>query len=210
MPSTRIVLADDHALVRAGLRRVLQAEDGWEVVAEAGTTPDAVRLAEEHRPDVLVLDLVMPGGSALEAISAIRAASPATRVVVLTMQDDPEFARHALREGATAYVLKEAADEELTAAIQAAVHGTTYLNPRLGAQLAAQPSAEERDEAELSPREAQVLRLIAHGHTNAEVATRLRLSVRTVETHRARMQRKLHCSRRRDLVRYALEHGLSR
>ena len=206
--TTRIVLADDHAVVRAGLRLLLHARAGWDVVAEAATAADAVRLTKLHRPDVLVLDLTMPGGSSLDAIPALAASVPATRIVVLTMEDEPELARRALTDGAAAYVLKEAADDELVQAIRTAVGGGTYLTPRLGAELAT-----GRDEAPtpphgLSVREAEVLRLIAEGYTNAEIAARLFLSVRTVETHRAHIQRKVQRTKRSELVSYALEHGL--
>src|SRR5215212_5008322 len=136
-----VVIADDHAVVRKGLRLLLDAEAGLRVVAEAGTVPDAVRMVKAHRPVVLVLDLNMPGGSSLTAIPEIAAGN--TAVVVLTMQDDPSFARQALQAGANGFVLKEAADDELLLAIRLAADGDTYLNPRLGARLAAQPPGPE-------------------------------------------------------------------
>src|SRR4051812_45928446 len=201
-----IVLADDHAVVRAGLRMLLDAEDGLEVVAEAGNVDDALRYVLGHKPAVLVLDLNMPGTrSSLDAIPDVAEASAQTRVVVLTMQEDPEFARRALGAGAAAYVLKEAADSELVQAVRLAAVGQTYLNPRLGAQLAATPTGPPDD---LTEREVEVLRLIALGHTNTEIADTLFLSVRTVETHRAHIQQKLGLSARSELVRYALERGL--
>lgn len=203
--TTTIVLADDHAVVRAGLRLLLQAEPGWEVVAEAGDTETAVRKVAGHRPDVLVLDLNMPGGSTLEALPAIAARSPETRVVVLTMQDDPEYARRAIAAGAKAYVLKESADVELVEAIHRAARGDTYLSPQLGAALA---TATSGPPGGLTARELDVLRLLALGHINPEIAEQLFLSVRTVETHRARMQQKLRLTTRAELVRYALEHHL--
>jgi two-component system response regulator NreC len=153
-----------------------------------------------------VLDLNMPGGSSLEAIPAIREEFPKTQIVVLTMQQEPAFARRALAAGALGYVLKEAADEELVQAVRSAAAGEHYLNPRLGARIAAEPPPGPPDD--LSEREAEVLRLIALGHTNAEVAEQLYLSVRTVETHRARIQQKLRLSSRAELVRYALDRGL--
>jgi two-component system response regulator NreC len=205
---TKIVLADDHAVVRAGLRLLLETEEDWHVVAEAGDLPDAIRLTKAHRPDVLILDLNMPGGSSLEALPQLAAEAAATRVVVLTMQDDPEFARTAMAGGAAAYVLKEAADAELVQAVRAAAAGETYLNPRLGARLAAAPPAPAGPPDDLSPRELDVLRLIALGHTNTEIAKQLYLSVRTVETHRAHIQQKVRRTTRAELVRYALEHGL--
>jgi two-component system response regulator NreC len=202
-----VVLADDHAVVRKGLRLLLEAESGLRVKAEAGTVPDAIRMARAHRPDILVLDLNMPGGSGLAAIPTIRAEAPMTAIVVLTMQDDPSFARKALQAGALGFVLKEAADDELLGAIRLAAEGETYLNPRLGARLAAQPAEPAGPPDDLSEREVEVLKLIALGHTNSEIAGRLYLSVRTVESHRAHIQQKTRRSTRAELVRYALEHG---
>jgi two-component system response regulator NreC len=201
-----VVIADDHAVVRKGLRLLIDAEPGLRVVAEAGDLPDAVRLTTAHRPHVLLLDLNMPGGSSLEAIPDI-AAGP-TAVVVLTMQDDPSFARRALQSGANGFVLKEAADDELLLAIRLAAGGETYLNPRLGAKLAAQPSQPTGPPDDLTEREVEVLRLIALGHTNNEIGAQLYLSTRTVETHRAHIQHKLRRTTRADLVRYAVEHDL--
>lgn len=202
----RIVIADDHPVVRRGLRQLLEFEQGFEIVAEAGDVESARRYVRGHKPDVLVLDLNMPGGSALDAIPEIRASSPEVAIVVLTMQDDPAYARAALGAGALGYVLKEAADTELVQAVRAAVAGERYLNPRLGAKVAAAPPPGPPDG--LSEREAEVLRMIALGHTNAQIAKALYLSVRTVETHRAHIQQKLRLSDRAELVRYALEHGL--
>jgi two-component system, NarL family, response regulator NreC len=205
---TTVVIADDHTVVRQGLRLLIDNEEGFQVVAEAGTVPDAERFARVHRPTVLVLDLNMPGGSSLEAIPRLREDAPGTAIVVLTMQDDPAFAREALRAGALGYVLKEAADEELVEAVRAAGRGDTYLNPRLGARLAAEPPQPAGPPDDLSEREVEVLRLIALGHTNAEIGKQLYLSVRTVETHRAHIQQKLRRTSRAELVRYALDHGL--
>jgi len=202
-----VVLADDHAVVRKGLRLLVEAEPGLRVVAEAGTVPDALRMARAHRPDVLVLDLTMPGGSSLAAIPTILEQTT-TAIVVLTMQNDPSFARQALQAGALGFVLKEAADDELLGAIRLAAGGETYLNPRLGARLAAQPSEPSGPPDDLSERELEVLKLIALGHTNTEVAGQLFLSVRTVESHRAHIQQKTRRTSRAELVRYALEHGL--
>jgi two-component system, NarL family, response regulator NreC len=201
-----VVIADDHAVVRKGLRLLLDAEPGLHVVAEAGNVPDAIRMAKAHRPAVLVLDLNMPGGSSLEAIPEIAAGE--TAIVVLTMQDDPSFARQALQAGACGFVLKEAADDELLLAVRLAADGDTYLNPRLGARLAAQPATPQGPPDDLTEREVEVLRLIALGHTNSEIGAQLYLSTRTVETHRAHIQQKLRRSSRADLVRYALEHDL--
>jgi two-component system response regulator NreC len=203
-----VVLADDHAVVRKGLRLLVEAEPGLRVLAEAGTVPDAVRMTKAHRPTVLILDLNMPGGSSLDEIPALRRDVPTTAIVVLTMQDDPSFARQALQSGALGYVLKEAADDELLEAIRLAAKGETYLNPRLGARLAAQPAAPAGPPDDLSEREVEVLKRIALGHTNGEIAAQLFLSIRTVESHRAHIQQKTRRSTRAELVRYALEHGL--
>jgi len=207
--TTRIVLADDHGVVRAGLRLLLDAEPGFEVVAEAADVDGALGAVLGHKPEVLVLDLNMPGGrSSLEALPDVAQRSPATRTVILTMQEDPEYARRALRAGALGYVLKDAADGELVDAVRRVAEGGTYLNPALGARLATTPERPSGPPGDLSGREAQVLRLIALGHTNAEIAEQLFLSVRTVETHRAHIQQKLGRSTRAELVRYALDKGL--
>jgi two-component system response regulator NreC len=203
-----VVIADDHAVVRKGLRMLIDSEPDLRVVAEAGTVPDALRMARAHRPAVLVLDLNMPGGSSLQEIPTIREHAPDTAIVVLTMQSDPSFARQALQSGALGFVLKEAADDELLEAVRLAASGETYLNPRLGARLAAQPPEPAGPPDDLSERELEVLRLIALGHTNAEIASRLYLSVRTVESHRSHIQQKTRRSSRSELVRYALQHGL--
>ena len=203
-----VVLADDHVVVRSGLRLVLEAETDMRVVAEAGEVADALRYVRAHRPSVLVLDLNMPGEPSLPAVPRFLEGSPGTAIVVLTMQEDPGFAREALRAGARGYVLKEAADDELVEAIRAAARGDTYLNPRLGARLAAEPPQPAGPPDDLSEREVEVLRLIALGHTNAEIGKQLYLSVRTVETHRSHIQQKLRRTSRAELVRYALDHGL--
>ena len=207
-PGITIVLADDHAVVRAGLRMLLEAEEDIEVVAEAGDADTAQRFVLGHKPTVLVLDLNMPGGSSLETIPRIAEVSPSTSVVVLTMQEDPAFAREALQAGARGYVLKHAAGAELVQAIRAAAGGGTWLNPDLGARMAAALDRPVGPLAELSERELEVLRLIALGHTNNEIAQQLVLSVRTVETHRAHIQQKLGRSTRAELVRYALDNDL--
>jgi two-component system response regulator NreC len=201
-----VVLADDHAVVRTGLRLLL-AQGGMEVVAEAGDIDSALRYVLGHKPDVLVLDLNMPGEPSLPAIPRFLEASPDTRIVVLTMQQEPQFARQALANGATAYVLKEAADDELVQAIHAAREGRTYVNPSLGARLATEP-LDSGPPGGLTDRELDILRLIALGHTNTEIASQLYLSVRTVETHRAHIQQKLGRTTRAELVRYALDNGV--
>jgi two-component system, NarL family, response regulator NreC len=204
-----IVVADDHVVVRTGLRMLLDTESGFEVVAEAGDVPAAIRSVRGHKPRVLVLDLNMPGESSLAAIPTVLEISPGTAVVVLTMQNDPAYAREAVQAGALGYVLKEAANDELVQAIRMAADGKTYLNPQLGARMAAEPAQSAGPPDDLTEREVQVLRLIALGHTNTEIAEQLYLSVRTIESHRAHIQQKLRRSSRAELVRYALEHGLA-
>lgn len=203
-----IVIADDHRVVRSGLRLLIEAETDLEVVAEAGDVKATQRMVRAHRPRVLVLDLNMPGGSSLEAIPQMRAGTPETEIVVLTMQDDPGFARQALQAGALGFVLKEAADDELLEAIRLAAAHETYLNPRLGARLAVQPPPSTQPPDNLTEREVEILRAVALGHTNAEIAAQLYLSLRTVETHRAHIQQKARVTTRAELVRYAIDHGL--
>ena len=200
-----IVLADDHTVVRSALRMLLEAEPDIEVVAEAGTAEDALRYVRGHRPTVLILDLDMPGRPSLEVLPEIIEASPETGVVILTMRSEPEFARQALQAGVRGYVLKEAADAELVQAVRSASAGETYLQPALGAKLA---TASDEQAGGLSERELGILELIALGHTNAEIADQLFLSIRTVESHRANIQSKLDLGSRAELVRYALDHGI--
>jgi two-component system response regulator NreC len=203
-----IVIADDHQVVRAGLRLLLEAEHEFAVVAEAGDVPTTERRLSAYRPQVVVLDLNMPGESTLSAIPRMRAEFPDTQIVVLTMQNDPAFASEALRAGASGYVLKEAADTELVQAVRLAATGRTYLTPELGARLAAAPPIAAGPPDNLSARELEVLRLIALGHTNGEVASTLYLSVRTVESHRAHIQQKTRRTTRAELVAYARDYGL--
>ncbi len=203
-----IVIADDHKVVRAGLRLLLEAEPGIEVIGEAGDVPSTERRVTALRPRVLVLDLNMPGEPTLPAIPRLRETLPDTQIVILTMQNDPAFARESLRAGAIGYVLKEAADTELVQAVRLAAEGRTYLNPELGARLAAEPPRPSGPPDDLSDRELEVLRLIALGHTNGEIAKNLYLSVRTVESHRAHIQQKTRRTTRADLVAYARDHDL--
>jgi two-component system response regulator NreC len=201
----QIVLADDHAVVRSALRLLLDAEQDLEVVAEAGDVGAAMVELERHKPNVLILDLHMPDGPSVTAVPRLREASPETGIVVLTMQREPSYAREALRGGVLGYVLKEAVDEDLVNAVRLAAVGRSYLQPELGAQLAVDA---DDDPDGLSDREVDVLRLIALGYTNSEIAEQLLLSVRTVESHRAHVQRKLGLSKRSELVRYALERRM--
>ena len=208
--SIRVVLVDDHAILRSGLRRVLDAEPDIEVVGEAESADRAVFEAISGQPDIVLMDVMMPGKTGIEGMPAVLTAVPDVKVLVLSMQDDPRYVREAFEAGAAGYVLKEAADTEVVGALRAVAAGERYVHPTLGARLVA-AEAEERKRAEadpLSEREREVLRLLALGHTNQEIAKMLYISVRTAETHRAHIMQKLHLSSRADLVRYALANGL--
>jgi two-component system response regulator NreC len=205
-----VVLVDDHAVVRSGLRLLLEKQDDIEVVGEAGNAKDAIFRARALKPHVMLLDVVMPGESGIEVLPKLLKESPETRVLVLSMQDDPSYVREAFAAGASGYVLKEAVDEEVVSAVREIADGGRYVHPALGARLVA-AEAEERAAAEadpLSEREREVLRLLALGHTNQEIAEQLYISVRTAESHRAHIMQKLRLSTRAELVRYALTHGL--
>ena len=208
--SVRVLIVDDHAVVRAGLKLLLDAEDDIEAVGEAGNARDAVFRMRSLKPDVVLMDVVMPGESGLEATAKILHESPETKVLVLSMQDDPRYVREAFAVGASGYVLKEAADTELVAAIREVANGGRYVHPTLGARLVTADAEERRraDEDPLSDREREVLRLLALGHTNQEIAQMLYISVRTAETHRAHIMQKLRLQTRAELVRYALSQDL--
>ena len=187
---------------------LLETDDRFEVLGEAGDVASTEAIVLSCHPDILVLDLNMAGESSLAAIPRLRERAPDTQIVILTMQEDPAFAREALRAGALGYVLKDAADSELMQAIELAAQGGTYLNPQLGATLATEPADGDGRPDQLTPREIEVLTLIALGHTNTEIATVLFLSVRTIESHRAHIQQKVRLNTRADLVAYAREHDL--
>jgi two-component system, NarL family, response regulator NreC len=204
----RVVLADDHALVRRTLRLLLDGEDDVEVIAEASDLSSVARHVDGHRPHVLVLDLGIADGSSSEAIRRLRERAPETQIVIVTMEESPVFAQRALAAGAIGFVLKDLADEELPQAIRLAARGEQYVSPRLALPLDEMHRAVAEDK--LSVREVEVLRLIALGHTSVEIARQLHLSPRTVETHRARIHRKLALATRAELVAYALRRGLLR
>ena len=210
MTGTRVLIVDDHAVVRSGLKLVLDADDGIEPVGEAGTARDAIFEARSLKPDVILLDVVMPDQSGLDIIPTLLHENPDTKILVLSMQDDPRYVREAFDAGASGYVLKEAADSEVVAAVREVARGGRYVDPELGARLVAAESAERKraEEDPLSDREGEVLRLLALGHTNQEIAKQLYISVRTAETHRAHIMQKLRLSSRAELVRYALDRGL--
>ncbi len=206
----RVVIVDDHAVVRAGIRLLLEGHDDIEVVGEAGTAEDGVRAARLEQPDVVLLDVVMPGESGIAATPKVLAAAPNARVLILSMQDDPNYVKQAFAAGAHGYVLKEAADVEVAHAVREVAAGARYVHPSLGARLvtAEAEAAAQRADDPLSGREHEVLRLLALGHTNQEIAKQLYISVRTAETHRAHIMQKLKLASRAELVRYALNHGL--
>jgi two-component system response regulator NreC len=208
--SVRIVIVDDHAVVRSGLRMLLDAEQDLETVAEAGTARDAIFEVRKHQPDVVLMDVVLPDRNGLEATPDVLREAPDAKVLVLSMEDDPSYVREAFSVGASGYVLKEAADTELVAALRQVAAGERYVHPALGARLvAAEAEASARADADpLSDREREVLRLLALGHTNQEIANMLFISVRTAETHRAHIMQKLRLTTRAELVRYALAQGL--
>jgi len=203
-----VVLAEDHEIVREGVRMVLEAEPDILVVAEAGDADSALRYVNGHKPTILVLDINMPGRPTLEMIPEIEEVSPDTSVVVLTMQNEVAFAREAFRNGAKGFVVKHAAAKELVEALRRVIAGETYVNPALGARLAAEPPETSGPPDGLTEREAEILGLIALGYTNPQIAEDLVISVRTVETHRTNIQHKLGITQRSDLVRYALDHDL--
>jgi len=207
---TRVLIVDDHAVVRAGLKLLIDAEEDLEAVGEAGSARDAIFEARSLMPDVVLLDVVMPDQSGLEIIPQLLHENNEAKVLVLSMQDEPSYVREAFEAGASGYVLKEAADAEVVAAVREVAQGGRYVHPELGARLIAADS-EERKRAEedpLSDREREVLRLLALGHTNQEIAKQLYISVRTAETHRAHIMQKLRLASRAELVRYALDQGL--
>ncbi|MGH3009480.1 MAG: response regulator [Gaiellaceae bacterium] len=208
--SVRVLIVDDHAVVRSGLRLLLEAEKDLEPVGEAGNARDGIFQARALKPDVILLDVVMPEQSGLEALPQLKHENPDTHVLVLSMQDDPRYVREAFAAGASGYVLKEAADTEVVAAVREVARGGRYVNPALGARLVAADAeaAKRAEEDPLSEREREVLRLLALGHTNQEIASTLFISVRTAETHRAHIMQKLGLQTRADLVAYALERGL--
>jgi two-component system, NarL family, response regulator NreC len=205
----RVLIVDDHPVVRSGLRRVLEAEADIEVVGEAGDAQHAVFETRAQQPTVILMDVVMPGKTGIEATPDVLKDAPEAKVLILSMQDDPNYVRQAFAAGATGYILKEAAATDLVAAVREVAAGRNYVHPSLGARMVV-AHAEERKRNEqdpLSERERDVLQLLALGHTNQEISEKLYISVRTAETHRAHVMQKLRISTRAELVRYALEHG---
>jgi two-component system response regulator NreC len=206
----RVLVVDDHAVVRSGLRLLIDAEEDMETVGEAGTVRDAIFEARTSTPDLILMDVVMPGESGLEGLPRLLHEHPDVKVLILSMQDDPRYLREAFAAGASGYVLKEAVDREVVTAIREVAAGGRYVHPELGARLIAAEAeaARQAEEDPLSDREREVLRLLALGYTNQEIAKQLFISVRTAETHRAHVMQKLRLASRADLVRYAIAHGL--
>lgn len=210
--SIRILVADDHGVLRAGLRALLNAEPDFEVVGEAADGHTALRLATELRPDVALMDLSMPGLDGIQVTRQLKEVLPGTRVLILTVHEDESLLREAIQAGASGYIIKRAVESELINAIHAVCSGHLYVHPAMTRALLRDLSptlaSDEPPAEQLTPREVDVLRLIAQGYTNRQVAEQLHVSVRTVESHRANLTSKLGLSSRAELVRYAKEHGL--
>jgi two-component system, NarL family, response regulator NreC len=210
----RILLADDHAVLRSGLRLLLSGQDGFQVVGEAATGTETLNQAEKLQPDLILLDLSMPGLGGMDSLPLLRKLAPSARVLILTMHDDPQYLRQALKNGAAGYVLKKAADVELLSAIRAVLRGEMYIHPSLTRVLlddllpSPDTSSEMNSWEALSEREQEALRLVALGYTSAEIAEKLNLSVKTVETYRARGMEKLGLHNRAALVRFVMKKGL--
>ncbi|GAB4563326.1 MAG: response regulator transcription factor [Anaerolineae bacterium] len=213
MTKIRILLADDHAVLRAGLKLLINSQEDMQAVGEARTGLETIQVAKEARPDVILLDLSMPEGSGLDVLSILKAQCPQSRILVLTMHTDEDYLKAALRMGAAGYVVKSAADQELLSAIRAVHRGQIYLDPSMTRSLLEDlisPSVDTFHDPwdELSEREQQVISEVARGYTNREIADRLHLSVKTVETYRARAMDKLGLRTRAQLVEYAMRRGL--
>jgi len=208
--SIRVLIVDDHAVIRAGLGLLIDAEPDLETVGQAGSVRDAIFEARSTQPDVILLDVMMPGESGLDGLPKLLGEHPDVKVLVLSMEDDPRYVREAFGKGASGYVLKEAADAELVAAIRDVAAGGRYVHPELGARLiiAETQAAERAEQDPLSDREHEVLTLLARGFTNQEIAKQLFISVRTAETHRAHVMQKLRLASRAELVTYAIANGL--
>jgi DNA-binding NarL/FixJ family response regulator len=218
MSDTRILIADDHAILRSGLKMLINSQDGLTVVAEAADTDEAITKAREHKPDLVIVDITMPGGGGVRVTETLCSDNPSLRVIALTMHDDQAYLKAVLAAGALGFVVKRSADTRLIDAIQTVLRDQLYIDPAMGHRVMQElldPAAPAATEAEstdnpdnLSLRERQVLTLLAHGYTNKQAAERLGLSMRSIETYRSRMADKLGFNDRIDLVRYALEAGL--
>jgi len=212
MSRVRVLLADDHTLVRAGLRKLLEATPGFEVVGEAGDGLALLDLVEKLQPQVVLMDIAMPGLNGLEATARLCKSWPGIRVLILSMHQNEEYVRQALRHGAVAYLLKDAAPMELELALHAVLRGETYLSPAVSKGVVNDYVQRLRGDGQpveaLSPRQREVLQLIAEGQSSKEIARRLDLSVKTVDTHRSQLMRQLDIHEVAGLVRYAMRIGL--
>jgi two-component system response regulator NreC len=212
--TTRILLADDHAVLRSGLRLLLESQPGLSIVGEAATGTEALNLAEKLQPDLILLDLSMPHLGGLDALPVLKQIVPTARILILTMHDDVQYLRKAIQGGASGYILKKAADVELLSAIRTVSQGEMYVHPSMTKTLLEDLLPNSGDSTEkdqwdsLSEREQEVLKMVALGHTSAEIAEKLNLSAKTVETYRARGMEKLGLRTRAALVRFALKNGL--
>jgi len=208
----RVLIADDHTIVRTGIRHVLESDNGFEVVGEAATGTEAVALAASLRPDVVVLDISMPGESGLQVAARLRDGSPERRIVILSMHDNAEYVLESVRAGADAYLLKDAAATDLRSAIRSVCRGESYFSPPVASRLREALRAEQEAKAggleQLTAREREVLQGVARGRTNKEIAAELGISHRTVETHRESLMRKLQIRTVAELTRFALEAGI--
>ena len=210
--TTRVLLADDHAVLRSGLRLLLTSQNEYDVVGEASSGTETLSLAEKLQPDLILLDLSMPSLGGLDALPMLRKLTPSPRILILTMHDDPQYLRQALKQGASGYALKKAADTELLSAICAVLRGEVYVHPSMTRVLLEDMLPESHTNEDtwgsLSEREQEVLKMVALGHTSAEIAEQLNLSAKTVETYRARGMEKLGLRTRAALVKFALQEGL--
>jgi two-component system response regulator NreC len=209
----KVLIVDDHAIVRAGLRALLKCEPGMELVGEATSGEEAIQLSQELQPDVIVLDLSLPGLDGIQVTRHIKAELPGIRILILTVHEDEALLREAIRAGASGYIIKHAAENELISAIHSVQMGDIYVHPKMLRALLVEPEPRKASVDSpvemLTPRETDVLRLIVQGYTNRQIAEELSLSVRTVEGHRGNLTEKLGLHSRVDLVRYAREHGLT-
>lgn len=213
MSKIRVMLVDDHALLRGGLRMLVNAQEDMDVVGEAGTLAEAIDVAARLAPDIITLDLSMPGASGVTSVERLRAVAPLSRLIVVTMHDDPAFVRSAMAMGACGYVVKSAADTELIEAIRAVAHGRVFIDCGQRATLDGVLSSRKGTGTAaslLSEREREVLASVANGYTNQQIGDRLGLSVKTVESYRARLMKKLGLKERSELVRIAMEMGVLR
>jgi two-component system response regulator NreC len=211
----RILIVDDHPILRKGLTTIIRAQRGMEVIGEAGTVEEAVRLCRENAPDLIILDLALPGRDGVELIQEVKGFCPDTKILVLTIHDDESYIRKVLTEGGNGYLLKKAVDVELVLAIRAVARGEMVLDPSLTKELlqgvlSPQPGRRksEKGPGRLSTRQKEILAMIAKGFTDRQIAEQFHISVKTVESHKARLKEKLNASRRSELVQYALKNGL--